>query len=122
MPVLDSVTVCAALLVFTCWSPKVSAEGESDPIGLIPLPDRATLGVVGALLFMVSLADAAPAVVGVKPTSMVQLPAGGTLTAQLLRITLKKGLPLTRVEVTTSAAVPVFVTVTIWSGALVLIG
>jgi hypothetical protein len=71
---------------------------------------------------MVSVAEAAPAKVGVNPTSIVQLPAGGTLTVQLLRITLKKGLPFTRVEETFSVAVPVFVTVIIWSGALVLIG
>ena len=89
VPVLDSVTVCAALLVFTCWLPKLTPEGDSDPIGSIPLPDRATVGVVGALLPMVSVADAAPAVVGVNSTSMVQVPAGGTLTVQLLRITFK---------------------------------
>jgi len=122
VPVLDSVTVCAALLVFTCWLPKLSPEDDSDPIGSIPLPDRATVGVVGALLPMMRVADSAPVEVGVNPTSIVQLPAGGTLTLQLLSITFKKELPLTRVEETVSVAVPVFVTVIIWSGALVLIG
>ena len=89
VPVLVSVTVCAALFVFTCWLPKSSPEGDSDPIGSIPLPDRATVGVVGALLPMVSVAEAAPVERGVNSTSMVQVPAGGTLTVQLLRITFK---------------------------------
>lgn len=122
VPVLESVTVWAALPVFNCWFPKLRPEGESDPTGSMPVPDRATVvGVVGALLPILSVAEAAPVERGVNPTSMVQLPAGGTAAVQLLRITFKSGSPLTRVEEMSSVALPVFVTVIVWSGALVFI-
>ena len=44
-PVLVNVIACGALLVFTSWFPKLRLEGDSCPIGLIPVPLKETLKV-----------------------------------------------------------------------------
>lgn len=62
--------VCTALVVFTSWFAKLRLEGDTDPkAGLMPFPDSATVvGLVGASLLMVSVADPAPADFGANST------------------------------------------------------
>lgn len=64
----ESVIVWAELAVFTSWLPKSRLEGEREAMGLMPFPDRATDGLVGASLVMLSVAEAGPAERGVNPT------------------------------------------------------
>lgn len=42
VPLLVSVTCCAALVVFTFWLAKVSVEAERVTAGAVPLPESAT--------------------------------------------------------------------------------
>ena len=76
LPVLDSATVCEALVVVTIWFPNASAPGARPATGALPVPVRGTLivGRVGSALTMASDAGRAPAVAGVKVKLMVQLP------------------------------------------------
>jgi len=42
LPLLVSVTVCAALLVFTAWIANASDVGDKRAIGLVPVPESVT--------------------------------------------------------------------------------
>lgn len=85
LPVLVSVTVCAALVVPTLTLLKVKLAGKSWTAGaVVPMPVRLTVwGLPGAL----SVTDRVPLIVpdpeGVKVTEMVQLALTGTLDPQV---------------------------------------
>ena len=77
-PELLSVTVCAALVVFTSVVPKVSVAGDAVTKMVWPVPLRLTVGADPILLlFTVSVPVRLPRADGVKVTLMVQ-PAPGS--------------------------------------------
>ena len=73
-PVLVSVTVCNALVVLTCWFPKLKLVGLRLTTGadaVVPEPLNATeCGLCGALSVIVTLALRLPVAEGVKVTTM----------------------------------------------------
>lgn len=74
LPLLVSVTVWAALVVFVTWLAKVKLVGLSVTPGATPEPLRATVcGLPGALDATETLALSLPLTVGVKVTLMVQV-------------------------------------------------
>ena len=88
LPVLVSVTVCAALVVPTCWLAKVRLALDRETAGaatLLPLPVRLTVcGLPAALSVIVTLAVLVPVAVGVNVTLIVQLAPAGTELPQVL--------------------------------------
>lgn len=121
-PVLESVTVCVGLLVFSPWLPKSRLEGDTVAIGLMPLPDRATvIGPVGASLLMVSVPAAGPTALGVNPTWIEQVPPGEVpmAPAQLSVTLTKSGSPLIDMELTCRVAPPGLLTVIVRFAAAV---
>ena len=78
VPVLVSVTVFAALVVFTGWSggENASEVGATPALGAVPVPVSGTfsVGFVGSLLRIVTEAVRDPPAVGLKVTLMVQIP------------------------------------------------
>jgi hypothetical protein len=85
-PVLVSVTVWAALLVFTNWLPKLRLVGEKDTAGaVVPVPLRATVcGLPLALSVTVTLPLRKPDAVGLKVTEIVHVPAAAIEAPQVL--------------------------------------
>jgi hypothetical protein len=76
--VFISVTIWEALLVFTSWFAKLRLAGDSVGAASTPLPERGTLvGLVGASLVMLSVAEPGPGDRGVNPIWIVQLPPAG---------------------------------------------
>src|SRR5256712_666884 len=85
LPVLFSVTVCAALVVFTSWLANVKLVGERLTRGAVPVPVRLTMcGLPAALSVMVIAPVRVPVAVGVKVTLMVQLAPAATEVPQVL--------------------------------------
>jgi hypothetical protein len=80
-PVLDSVTVCTGLVVFSACPVNVSEVGATPATGIVPVPVSVTVnvGVDGSLVVMVTAAARAPAAVGVNVTLMMQLAAAARL-------------------------------------------
>jgi hypothetical protein len=122
-PVLVTVTVCAALVVFTACEPKVRVLAESDTTGsAAPVPvSRMIWGLSGALSVRVSDPTLCPPTLGVKVTAIVQFDGGVVAwsgVVQVLPVAATAKLPLATALVMVRAAVPVFVTVRI-SGELV---
>jgi hypothetical protein len=77
-PPLETVTVCAALVVPTPTSPNASVVGLIRMMGAIPVPLSAMLwGLVAALDVKAIVAARAPIIDGVKETPTVQVPAAG---------------------------------------------
>ena len=78
LPVLVSVTICAALVVFTCWLANVKFDDDRLAVGAgiaVPVPLSVIVcGLPEALSVMVTAAARAPVAVGVNVTLMVQLP------------------------------------------------
>jgi hypothetical protein len=74
LPVFESVTVCAGVVVFRTSGPNERLDGESVTLGAIPVPVRLTLwGLPLALSAMVSDAVRVPDAAGVNVTLIVQL-------------------------------------------------
>lgn len=74
LPVLLSVTVCGALLVFISWLPNDRLKGESPSAAAVPFPESEMLcGLPGASSATVTDADLLPAEEGVNVTVTVQL-------------------------------------------------
>jgi hypothetical protein len=74
LPVLDSVTVLGALVVFTFCLLKVKLVGDRLAVGPTPVPDTpAVWGLLLALSVTVNVALRDPAAIGVKVTLMVQV-------------------------------------------------
>ena len=87
LPVVLSVTVCAALVLPTLRVVKVSVVGLSDTAGAVatPVPETPTLcGLPAASLVMTTLPLRAPDVVGVKVTLIVQVAAGARVAPQVV--------------------------------------
>ncbi len=79
VPLLVSVTACAALVVPTCWLLKVRVLLDNVTAGAIPVPLRLTLcGLFGALSVIDSVPVRVPVTVGVKVTLIVQLAPAAT--------------------------------------------
>ena len=69
VPLLVTVMICGALVVFRYWPAKVSDDGESAAIEAMPVPASATVGAApGLLLFKVSVPVRVPMAVGLKVT------------------------------------------------------
>ncbi len=84
VPLLVSVTACAALVVPTCWLLKVSVLLDNVTAGAIPVPLRLTLcGLFGALSVIDTVPVRVPVAVGVKVTLMVQLAPATTEAPQV---------------------------------------
>src|SRR5438477_6103097 len=70
VPVFESVTVCAALVVAVCWLPNARLAGDkltAAGVAVVPVPERLTLcGLPAALSVMVTAPARAPAAAGVK--------------------------------------------------------
>src|SRR5579864_3794733 len=77
LPLLFSVTVCAALVVFSVWLANVKLAGDKLTAGVpaAPVPARDTVcGLPVALSVMVMVPVCVPVAVGVNVTLIVQLP------------------------------------------------
>ena len=88
VPVLVSVTVCAALGVLSCWLANVRVVADKLTAGaaaVVPLPVRLTVwGLPVALSVKVMVPGWLPVAVGVKVTVMVQLAPAATEVPQVL--------------------------------------
>jgi hypothetical protein len=76
VPVLVSVTVCAALVVFSSWLPKLRLVGASPTagVGFAPVPVNAmSCGLVLSLSVSRNVAVSLPATVGLNVTLTVQV-------------------------------------------------
>ncbi len=79
VPLLVSVTPCAALVLPTCWLLKLRLVGERVTAGAIPVPLRLTLcGLPAALSVIETVPVRVPVAVGVNVTLIVQLAAAAT--------------------------------------------
>ena len=113
LPVLVSVTVCAALVVPTPWEvANVKLAGERLAMGAVtPVPFSAiTCGVLPALSAMLTEPTELPAAVGEKVTLMVQIPPAIRDAPQVL--VCAKG-AVAAIEVRVRVAVPLLVSVTV---------
>ena len=88
VPLLVSVTACAALVVPTTWLPKLRLVVErvaAGPVVVAPVPLRLTVcGLPAALSVIERVPERVPVAVGVKVTLMVQLAAAATEAPQVL--------------------------------------
>src|SRR5437899_400098 len=87
VPVFDSVTVCAALVVPTVWLAKVSEVGErlAVVVGAVPVPVRPTVcGLPEALSVTLQLPVRSPDAVEVNVTVMTQFDPTAKEPPQLL--------------------------------------
>ena len=120
LPVLLSVTDCAALVVFSSWLPKLKfvADKLTMGAGAAPVPVRLMVCGLPAMLSVIVTAPVRmPVAVGVNVTLMVQLAPAATDVPQVL-VCMKS--PLATMLVTLSAAVPVLVSVTVCTALVVL--
>lgn len=122
-PLLESVTVCAALLEPKAWAVKVSAFLLSPTTGCgvaVPAPFNAIVaGLPVALCGTDKLPTRAPAAAGVKLINTAQLAPAARLApeTQLLAAANAKSeacAPPSAMVPSTSAALPVLLTVTVW--------
>jgi hypothetical protein len=78
LPVLVSVTICAALVVFTCWLANVKFDDDRLTVGAgtaVPVPlSVIECGLPVALSVMDTVAVRVPSAVGVNVTLIVQFP------------------------------------------------
>src|SRR5574337_64510 len=88
LPVLVSVTDCAALVVFTVWLANVRPAADRLTAGAgtaVPVPVRVNeCGLPAALSVMVTAAVRVPVAVGVNVTLIVQVPLAATEAPQVL--------------------------------------
>jgi hypothetical protein len=121
VPVLVTVTGCAAEVVPTPWLPKASAAGVTEIAWAIPVPDRFTTteAAFTASEAMVSVAARAPEAAGVKPTVTSQLPPAGIAAPQPVAVKSVALAPPTVRPETVSGRVPVLDTVTVFAVAAV---
>src|SRR5438046_2161529 len=125
LPVFESVTAWAGLVVLTCWLPKGTEEGVRVTVGTVPVPERLTVcGLPVALSLKVRPALRLPAAVGVNVTLMVQLVLAASvegLMGQLFVWPKSPGfVPPRAMLVIVNGALPVFESVTAWAGLVVL--
>src|SRR5205814_2284519 len=105
----------AALVVETCWLPKVREAGLRVTAGAVPTPVRlAAWGLPVALSVTVSAALRLPVAVGVKVTLTAQLELLARLAGQLLVCAKSRLLPpLIEMLMLLRVALPVFESVTV---------
>jgi hypothetical protein len=120
VPVLVSVTLCAAVVVLSVPSVKVSAEADSDATGAA-VPDRVTVcGDPLALSAMFSVAEKLPAPDGEKVTLMVQLALAAMPVPQVfVSPKLDVFVPVSVMPLMVIAAAPVLLNVTTCAAPLV---
>ena len=112
VPVFVTVTICAELGTPTAILPKLSDVEERPSTGFVPIPVSETLcGLPVPLLVSVNVPVRAPAAVGVKITEIVHVALTAMLAAQPVFVSAKS--PLIAIFEISSAAVPLFVTVTV---------
>jgi hypothetical protein len=119
VPVFDSVTVCAALVVPTVWLAKVSEVGErlAVVVDSVPVPVRPTVcGLPEALSLTLKLPVRVPDAVGVNVTLMVQFPPAARELPQLL-VSAKS--PLAMMLLIVRVALPVLESVTVCAALVV---
>ena len=75
VPELVRVTICAALVVFTTWLPKVRLEDVTETPGAVPVPLSA-MTAEPLLALSVTVPVRVPVAVGVKVTPTVQVEVG----------------------------------------------
>src|SRR5437660_901588 len=126
LPLLVSVTAWAALVVLTCWLPKLRLVGlKLTPGALVPLPLKATVcGLPLALSVILTLALRVPVAVGVNVTLMVQeAPAANVLELLGHVLVWAKSpalVPVRPILLMVRAAVPLLVSATAWAALVVL--
>ncbi len=127
VPVLVTVSVCAALVVLRSWLVKVKPGEDKLATGPVPVPLKPTVWVlpVTALLLSVKISDALrlPAALGVNVTLTVQVPWGATLDPVQVSALLAKSpasVPLIAAVEILRLAVPVLVIVSVCAALVVL--
>jgi hypothetical protein len=123
VPVLATVTLCAALVVPTVWLAKVKDAGE---IVIVPacaptVPVNATVcGLPVALSAMLMAAVREPVAVGLKVTLIVQLASTASDAGQVF-VSAKSPefVPVRVIPEIAKAALPPFVKVTVWAALVV---
>ena len=114
VPVLDNVTVCAALVVPTVWLPNVREVGVAEATGPVPVPLRATVcGLVGSESAMDNVAALAPIAVGLNATLTVQFEFAGTKKHPLIKRKSAGFEPFSVTPLIVRVVVPLLSTVTI---------
>ena len=120
LPVFESVTVCAVLVVPTVWLVKVSEEAERLTTGAeaaAPVPVRLTdCGLPEALSVMLKVPVRIPEAVGVNVTLMVQLAPAAT---ELPQVSVSAKSPLAEILVIVKVAEPVLLSVTVCAALVV---
>ena len=115
-PLFVTVTVCAALVVFTVWLAKLRLTGDSDTEGvgaLVPVPLSATLcGLPVALSAIDSVPVRVPVVVGLKVTLTEQFDPAARVLPQVF---VCEKSPVAETDVMLKLAVPVFEIVMVWA-------
>ncbi len=121
VPVLVSVTDCAAAVVPTTVLPKARLEGVTETPGAVPTPLRAMVCVPPlALSLMVITPVCVPLATGVKAAAMTQvLPADTGAEVEHVVLGSKAKLPLIVRALISSGLLPVFVRVTVCAAAAV---
>lgn len=123
LPVLVSVTLCAVAVLPIVVEPNVSWVGERVAPGApaaapVPVSDTEVLDGV-ALWAIVNVAFRAPVALGVKVTETLQLADAARLLPEVqLLLPIAKSAPAIDVAPSTSAAVPVLVSVTVCAAAV----
>ena len=124
VPVLDSVTVCGALVVCCFWLPKLSDVDDTVATGAVPVPVNCvvTVGFTGSEVPTLSAALRAPTAVGLKVTENVQLAPAAKVAPHVL--VCAKSPPLAPVivlllMVSVEPALPAFVSITVCAALVV---
>jgi hypothetical protein len=120
LPVLLSVTVCAALVVPTDWELNVKLVAERLTAEEVPVPERPIVcGLLAALSVIVTAAVSAASSDGLKTTLIVQLDPAVTDPPQLSdSVKSLAFVPVTE-TVGVSVALPVLLTVAVWTELVV---
>jgi hypothetical protein len=119
LPVFNSVTVCAALVVLSTWLPNERVIGERLAAAPTPVPVSVTVcGLIVALSVMASEPVLVPVAVGVKVTLTEQVPLAA-IGEEATQVLVSAKSPEATTSVTISPAAPTLVRVAV-CGALVV--
>lgn len=125
VPVFVTVRLCGELTVPAAWLPKTKALAERRIAGaLAPPPETDTIcGLLLALSLNVTAAVNTPLAFGTNWTLTVQLAPAAKLVPQLLLCLKRFGYaPVSQISDMLKVALPVFFTVRVWAGLVVLAG
>src|SRR5690606_30767720 len=115
-------TVRVVLVVPTVWLPTSTLAGEMSRAPCWPLPDSAIVPPPGAFAVTVSVCDAGPAAVGVNTYASVQVAFTASVCPsglQFVPAAAANGAAAAVTAVTSSGAVPSFLSVTLRTGLVV---